>query len=249
MEATEQTASTLQNVGKIAEAALRNLHLDCFSEDNGAKPFTSRMREWDGAELLIDPPQHQGRPVELAPGERVVCSCRLGQEVIRFTATAAGPACLPGDDQRRTSAVRLASLGNMQVIQRRRYYRVSLAGREPSEVTCWLVDQDESGSASVCSKFMGRITDLSTGGVGVEVANKQVLDELEGRQIWVRFVLPTENESLIFRAESRYARALDEGEGYRIGLEFMEYIEPGQHSAVIEKLARFVALGQPAKDE
>jgi c-di-GMP-binding flagellar brake protein YcgR len=244
----EQAVSILPGVEKIAEAALRNLHLDCFSEDNGAKPFASRMREWDGAELLIDPPQHHGRPVELAPGERVVCSCRLGQEIIRFTAVAAGDVCPGQDDQKRTALMRLTSLGGAQVIQRRRYYRVSLAGRDPSEVTCWLVAQDGSGVAEVCSKFVGRMTDLSAGGVGLVVAGKVAMDELAGRQIWVRFALPTENESLIFRTKSRYAEAVADGEGCRIGLEFMEYIEPGQHSAVIEKLSRFVAMRQPAKD-
>jgi len=241
----DEAVQILPDANKIAEAALRNLHLDCFSEDSSAKPFTSRMLQWNGTELLIDPPQHQGRPVELLVGERVICSCRLGAEILRFTAAAAGRIRLPGDDGPGASAVRLESLGNVHVVQRRRYYRVSLAGRAPSEVTCWLVEPDESGSARVCSRFVGRMSDLSTGGLGVIVRDRQVLDELAGRQIWVRFVLPDENESLIFHAELRYAEALADGGGCRIGLEFMEYIEPGQQAAVVEKLGRFVAHERP----
>ena len=229
---------------KIAEAALRNLHLDCFLAADGERHFTSRVLGLAEGGLAIDAPVHRGRPVELTPGECVVCSCRLGREILRFTAVVADATRAP-TGQVGSPTVRLAEIGELTTVQRRRHYRMSLDGRQPVDVTCWLVELAESGEAGVCSMFAAQMADVSPGGACVIIRGDQLLNDLDGRQVWVRFMLPEQkNESLIFRVEPRHVQATDDGSGWRIGVEFMEYIEPGQHQLIVDKLARFVMLRQ-----
>jgi len=237
----QQSTQEYQQTDKIAEAALRNLHLDCFAEDNGPRPFTSRMLHWEGETLLIAPPHHQGQPVRLDAGQHVVCSCRLGREVLRFAARVAPLTANGPDGSGPTGAIRLCELGDPQTVEQRRYYRVSLAGRTPTDVTCWLVEADGDGPAKVRSRFNGYIMDISCGGVGVLAKTDQFTESAENRQLWIRFMLPTENESLIFRTALRHIQPHEQEGHYQIGLEFLEYIEPGQHQETVDRLARFIA--------
>ena len=233
---------------KLADAALRNLHLDCSFQSDDGKQFSSRILHLSGEALVIEAPQRQGCPVELSPGETVVCSCRLGHEILRFPATVAGRTSYPPGSDAPASAVRLERLGQLTVVHRRRYYRVALGEHRPTEVMCWVVQLGQSGAVSVCSKFAGEMADLSQGGIGVVVKDKELLSDREGRQLWVRFTLPGENESLIFRVELRHVESLEEEGTYRIGLKFMHYVDPGQHERIVERLACFTTLSnRPAQ--
>jgi len=225
---------------KIAEAALRNLHLDCFLRDEDTTQFSSRMLHLGADGLVIERPHHQGQALQVSDGDRVVCSCRLGQEILRFHAVVAEHVWFRLNQQAGIPAVLLCELSEPRLVQRRRYFRLALTNRRPADVTCWLVMTEESGAVRVCSKFDGKIVDLSTGGIGVLIEDESLLVDTTDRQLWVRFSLPNENESLIFRVELRHMQG-GTGQGdCRIGLEFMEYVEPGREQAIVEKLAEFV---------
>jgi c-di-GMP-binding flagellar brake protein YcgR len=178
--------------------------------------------------------------VQLSAGQVVVCSCRLGQEVLRFTARVAAGDASPNATEKENPPLHLADIAELKVVQRRRYYRIGLAGRQPSGATCWLVEQRPGGLPRVCSQLEGQIVDVSESGIGVIlVDDARLLEQAQGLQMWVRFTLPDENESLIFRAALRHMET-SQGRS-RVGLEFVEYVEPGQHQAVIDRLAKFAA--------
>ena len=245
-----QQPDTSKGDAKLAEAALRNLHMDCRCGDPDGRAFTARMVAWQEGVLLATAPVAHGRPVALEAGQAVVCSCKLGQEVLRFSARVA-QRCQAAESDAGTPPLQLAELTPPEVVQRRRYYRIPLTGRQPSAVTCWLVEpaRRDAGAGSpaedaapsgprVFCKRDGRVMDLSGGGIGIVIDDPRFAADAQGRQVWVRFGMPAENESLIFRAAVRHVQE-HPGGGCRIGLEFVEYIEPGQHQAVIERLGRF----------
>jgi hypothetical protein len=229
------------DLAKLAEAALRNLHMDCHCPPPDGREFSSRMMFWRNDELVGSSPLAGGKPVFLRAGQELVCSCKLGQEVLRFAARVAGLQMAPDGVGTDKANLRLTQISSLQVVQRRRYYRIPLAARQPSQVTVWLVDQRLPGSPKVCSKLDGQLLDLSSAGAGLLLSDEQgLLEHAQDFQMWVRFTLPGENESLIFRATPRHVD-LPQPEGRRVGLEFVEYIEPGSHKAVIQRLANFSA--------
>lgn len=234
-------ASSPAGAAKLAEAALRNLHMDCSCLAPDGRQFTARMIVWRAGELVGTAPAAAGQHVSLQAGQQVVCSCKLGQEVLRFSATVAVGQASPDGRGAESAQLHLTHITEPQVVQRRRYYRIPLAGRHPSSATCWLVDQREPGLPKVCSKLDGEILDLSAGGIGVIlVDDARLLAQAAELQTWVRFMVPGENESLIFRAALRHTELTGDGR-CRVGLEFLEYVEPGQHQAVIERLAHYAA--------
>ncbi len=227
---------------KVAEAALRNLYVDGHvGDDPAARHFESRMLRLGLEGLLIAPPSFRGTPVDLNAGDTMVCSCRLGREILRFTAVVKDPACVATEGDREMPATLLSCPAEPTVVQRRRYFRLSLAGRQGTEATFWAVENSDAGATRVCGEFHGAIQDVSANGVGVELPDGEPLQQLGDRQLWVRFTLPGENESLIFRVELKHVQAPDPHGSCRIGLELVEFVEPGQYQSVFRKLTQFVA--------
>ncbi len=225
---------------KLVEAAFRNLHMDCYCAAPDGREFSSRMLTWHDGQLLAGLPRVAGKPISLAKGQEIICSCKLGQEVLRFSATV--DAQKEGDQARgdKENYLLLSVKTEPQVVQRRRYYRVSISSKQPSQVTCWVVNEDGRDGQAQCEALQGEVIDLSSGGIGILLNAPGLLEQTESSQLWVRFTVPGENESLIFRAAIRHASPTGPDQ-WRLGLEFLEYVEPGQHREVVDRLARFAA--------
>lgn len=229
----------------LAEAALRNLHVELQLPENKTETFGTRMLHLDGTNLIVDLPTSKGKPVKIPSGRTVTCSCRLGREIYRFEALVQGRDWFELNESARVPVLVLSNPTTPTVVQRRRYYRLSLAGRDTGPVKCWLVANDaETGRVEVRKEFTSQIVDISGGGMCILVESGELPKDLKGVQLWVRFMLPGENESLIFRAEPRHFRKVDKSGLHRVGVEFMEYIEPGQHRQVVDHLAKFIAETQ-----
>lgn len=225
---------------RLSEAALRNLHVDGQAEGDPPRAFTSRILAFNERGLLIGSPIHHGRPVELAPTQRVVCTCRLGREIFRFCTevTSLGRHKLkPG---LLVDVVVLACPAELTLVQRRKNYRVSLVGRNPLDVTLWPVEVNCDGEASVVGEYHGKIADISAGGIGVLLKEQDFHEQSRGRQVWARFMLPGEQDSLIFRMQVRRWECVESSGLWTVGLEILEFIEPGEHEGMIDRLARFV---------
>lgn len=224
----------------LAEGALRNLHLDCALGDVDDGTFSSRMLHYADGRLWIADLTHVGRVTRHAEGRTLTCSCRLGRDILRFSGVIVGRRGFQLNARRRIAALVLADLTEPRVVQRRRYFRVSLAGHASADVTLWVIDPlDEAGS--VQGETYGKMVDLSGGGVGVVLADASDLADLGDKQLWARFALPGENESLLFRVELRYLRPLDDRRAHHAGIEFIEYVDPGRHQRVVDDLVRFVS--------
>jgi len=236
-----ETIGITKDCSKVAEAALRNLYVDGQTVEEPARRFESRLRRLAREGLLIDPPHYHGEPIELTAGEMVTCSCQLGREILRFTAIVREPAYTGTDSGREFPAALLSCPDEPTVVQRRRYFRLPLSGRQDTEATFWAVEADPKGPTRVCGEFHGTILDVSAGGVGVALRDAEPIQQLGHRQLWVRFTLPGENESLIFRVELKHVQAPDAHGACQIGLELVEFIEPGQYQAIFRKLTQFVA--------
>lgn len=223
----------------LAEGALRNLHLDCHAS-SGGEAFSSRMLHLVADGLIIDDPDVGDCGPALAEGDRITCSARLGREIFRFGGVVGGHRWFQLNAEKRVPAVLLIDVTDPVVVQRRRYYRVSLAGHGATDVTCWIVEQEEV-SARVCDEVSGLILDVSGGGAGMLTEHGERLAKLDGKQLWARFRLPGENESLIFRVALRHIRRIEVSGQFHVGLEFVEYIDPGEHQKVLDHLVRYVS--------
>lgn len=225
---------------KLTEAALRNLHLDCMDAEDGFVRFQTRLLAMNDRGLVIGVPSNQGQPIELAIGQKITCTCRLGREILRFQTEPVGRTQHEVNPRLQVDAVILAEPERLETVQRRRYYRVSLVGRNPLDVTLWPVEVGLDGEAKVVAEYHGKIADISAGGIGVLLKEPQFIEQARGRQVWARFALPGENESLIFLMKIRRAEQVETSGLWTIGLEIKEFIEPGDHEVVIDQLARFV---------
>lgn len=240
--AVSLTESQRRDSQKLAEAALRNLHLDCRCDSSdGGGQFQSRLLHFGPGGLVIDPPRKQGQPVELSPGQQITCTCRLGREILRFAATVRRGIRFRLNAQTDVQATLLDAPGRLEVVQRRRYYRVSLLGRSPLDVTLWPVGVGTDGKAAVAGEFHGRIKNISAGGIGALLKDESFFELAKDRQVWARFTLPEENESLIFQMNVRHREFIESSGMWYAGLEIVEFIEPGAHELVVERLTRFVA--------
>ena len=228
------------SLAMLAEGALRNLHLDCRFEKGPVETFSSRMLHLDDEGLVIADPARRHINGSLDPGVRLICSGRLGRDIFRFACVVAGRRWFQINSAKRVAALLMTELAEPAVIQRRRYFRVSLAGHELSHMTCWVVEQTDDG-ARVIEEFSGQITDVSGGGVGVVTEHRCKVRDYQDKQLWARFMLPGENESMIFRIALRHVKPIEPNETYHLGLEFIEYIDPGQHTKVVDNLFRFVS--------
>ncbi len=229
-----------RDVSILAEGALRNLHLDCVLDQADGGTFNSRMLHYADERLWIADLTHVGRVTKNAEGRTLVCSCRLGRDILRFSGVIVSRAGFQLNARHRVAALVLKDLTPPQVVQRRRYFRISLAGHASADVTIWVVDPfDEAGA--VQGETCGRMVDLSGGGVGVLVADASVLADSQDKQLWARFALPGENESLLFRVALRHVRPLADRRAHHVGIEFIEYVDPGRHQRVVDDLVRFVS--------
>lgn len=225
---------------KVAEAVLRNLHIDCVLESDSARQFNSRMLQMTREGLIIDSPTHHGQMIDLAVDEKILCTCKLGTEILRFSATVKGGTTYQMNAHLAIPALQLSEPAMLSLVQRRRYFRVSLVGRSPVDVTLWLVDRDQAGKVNIRGEAHGRIVDISAGGLSVLTRDRAFVESAKECQLWARFSLPGENESLIFHVMLMHVRVIESTGMCRLGLELAEFIEPGAHSAVIEKLVHFV---------
>jgi len=227
-------------VSILAEGALRNLHLDCFLGDADDGTFASRMLHYGDERLWIADLTHVGRVTRDAQGRTLVCSCRLGRDILRFSGVILGRRGFQLNADRRIPALVLKDLTEPRVVQRRRYFRVPLAGHDSADVTLWVIDPfDEAGS--VQGEVRGRLVDLSGGGAGVVLIDTAGLADLGDKQLWARFALPGENESLLFRVGLRHLRPMADSRAQHAGIEFIEYVDPGRHQRVVDDLVRFVS--------
>lgn len=232
---------------RLAEAALRNLHVDCVADRPEPAHFGSRLLHLGDEGLVLDAPVHQGRPVELVAGESITGSFRLGTEILRFRCQVIGPATFRLNARFVVPVVVLRNPASLELVQQRRYYRVGIVGRHPTDVTLWPIMPDSSGETRVTAEFHATVVNLSAGGIGVLISDPGLLETSRAGQLWARFALPGENESLIFRVEYRHDSFIEHSRQYLVGLEIVEYIEPGAHAEVIDRLARFVAQEQRAQ--
>ncbi len=229
------------NTSKIAEAALRNLRLEGLGGGDQDNPFKSRMLRMVSDRLVIEQPVGESGLIELAPGESVVCICQLGQEVLRFSAEVKGPTTYKLDQSRQMPAILLCRLGDPDVVRRRQYDRFTLDHADPMDVAFWVMELGPSGAARVCEEFHGTAADISAGGVSVTIEQIMWLRFLGEKQLWVRFMLPDQNESLIYHAEVRHCIKDERTGQHRLGLQFTEAIEPGQEQKMLAHLASFEA--------
>lgn len=232
---------------RLAEAALRNLHVDCVADRPEPAHFGSRLLHLGDEGLVLDAPVHQGRAVKLAAGESITGSFRLGTEILRFRCQVIGPATFRLDARFVVPVMVLRPPSSLELVQQRRYYRVDVAGRHPTDATLWPIMVDDAGEARVTAEFHGTIANVSAGGIGVLLSDPGLLEASRAGQLWARFALPGENESLIFRVAYRHGSFAEHCRQYLVGLEIVEYIEPGAHAEVIDRLARFVAQQQRAQ--
>ena len=227
-------------VSILAEGALRNLHLDCVLGDADDGTFSSRMLHYADERLWIADLTHVGRVTKDAAGRTLTCSCRLGREILRFSGVIVGRRGFQLNAQRRIAALVLKDLTEPRIVQRRRYFRISLAGHVSADVTLWVIDpSDEAGT--VQGETCGKLVDLSGGGAGVVLVDTADLADLGDKQLWARFALPGENESLLFRVGLRHVRPMADRQAHHVGIEFIEYVDPGRHQRVVDDLVRFVS--------
>ncbi len=229
---------------RLAEAASSNLRVDCARQQAPEERLTSRMLQLRSDGLLLAVPTHDGRPAEIAPGEALICIFRLGPELLRFVSPVESFVSYRVKPEVHVPALRLTAPGTLEVIQRRQYYRVSLVGRAPVDVTVWPVEFDRQNRPQVAGEFHAPMADISAGGIGLLVTDEAFFEAIIGRQVWVRFRLPDETESLIFRMVYRHRRPLEEGRRYLVGLEYGAFIDPSAHAVVIDRLTHFVAQQQ-----
>jgi len=227
----------------LAEGALRNLHLDCAIEGAADETFSSRMLHFDEGILVIADLSRAGSGRSAAMGDRMICSCRLGSDIVRFTALVADRRLYQLNPSKRIPALILTDLSEPALIRRRRYFRISLARHESAYVTLWLVQVLEDRSV-VCGELHGAVADISGGGAGVVVRNAELLKDMDGKELWARFMLPGENESLIFRVTPRHVKYIESSRTYHVGLEFDEYVDPGRRQRVIDDIVRYVSTQQ-----
>jgi len=142
---------------------------------------------------------------------------------------------------KRISAITLALPERMTEQQRRKYFRMSVAGHEDIRVDFCAALADQPNCCSIdAERFSGRMVNVSAGGLLVIIPISQRRKYVQCERLFVEFHLPEIENAFQLSAEVRHFRRVHDGTDTLVGFRF-EHDVPIPVERLIQMITRFVA--------
>jgi c-di-GMP-binding flagellar brake protein YcgR len=128
---------------------------------------------------------------------------------------------------RRVVGMALAIPATVEVQQRRREYRLGVAGQYLVPVHCHEADALHDDRAPCnARRFDGRLVNVSIGGMGIAVVMRGAPTLSCHARFWCEFALPPEPQPFQVLAQVRHHRNILDGTTMLIGLRFLDWPDP-----------------------
>jgi c-di-GMP-binding flagellar brake protein YcgR len=128
----------------------------------------------------------------------------------------------------------------INVVQRRSYFRVKVPESLSVEVQLWhctgVKDKSKLSASSMRPESVGRLVDLSAGGMQIAISAAQKPKFKEGRFVSVKFVAMPSEKPLMFNARIRTVFPTADEKNFSIGLQIVGLETNAEGQEVLSKL-------------
>ena len=225
----------------LAEAAVRNLPADLVvvRGENLQANLKSRFLQNEPERMLLEVPTHDGRPVILQPGQFIEVYFKVEHERFGFDSQVVGYSRVRLNDDTTVEAIGLAPPHFLELRQRRKFYRVSVASLPAMAAGLWPLEVEQEFGDPIQS----RLCNLSAGGVALLV-DRQRWQFTSDQKFRLRFCLPGQDDAFEFQAVVCHVRHVFHSRRQIIGLAFLPNQQPIAHRDAMDRIAHFVAARQ-----
>lgn len=210
----------------------------------------TRLLFMDADSLYLATPVQDGKPVAFGVDCCVDVYTRVHRQTYAFQSKVLRTDCVIKLNSGKTlTGIQLSKPSELKETQRRNNYRVSLASMVPIDAMMQAVcDQDtNSESGPVGGKIKSQLVNLSSGGCGVVLSQKEAQKFRLGNLILLSFDLPVESESFTFQTRICQIIPVQERETVRLGLQFVEWPNRTEFRKALRPLEKFIADLQRAE--
>lgn len=205
----------------ITDLCARNAAAELHYETALDKCATARVRllAIENDMILTDKPQNPDRDVELCAGKTVTAHVRCGDDRCAFRSRVIKSTTLVRlNNRQRVVGMSLALPGEIPSRQRRRDFRVSVAG---SAIGCRLFHEDKKHERA-CSRNVtvvgASLVNLASRGFAVAIEGPHAREFVTGDRLFCTFDLPDEDDPVVVYGEVRHARLIKGGVGCALGI-------------------------------
>ncbi len=231
----------------LDEAVGRNLPVVLsLRQDEAWSVFKSRFLAGNGPSrrLYVEYPSlpHRGKgPPPVRPGENVGVAFRRGHKKCLFTTVALSLGDVTLHGQTRVNAIELMWPDQVQEVQRRAYYRITLSAVRNIKTLIWRGGAAQRGLAGtdalpICE---GRITDLSAGGMRVLLPRGTQTGLRTDDSVGVEFQPEPDGPGFLLDALLRHVSANPDGT-VALGIQFTGLEATPEGRRVLQRLLRIV---------
>jgi hypothetical protein len=146
----------------------------------------------------------------------------------------------PSRKVNRGGRIALSMPDRINVVQRRSYFRVKVPESLSVEVQLWhctgVKDKSKLSASSMRPESVGRLVDLSAGGMQIAISAAQKPKFKEGRFVSVKFVAMPSEKPLMFNARIRTVFPTADEKNFSIGLQIVGLEANAEGQEVLSKL-------------
>ena len=211
----------------LAEACARNVSIDLHYSDRQGQSQTARARLLgcsDGT-ILIDRPWHNSKPCDLRGRQQVFgCFALCGRRYRFTTRVKSGHTEVCINKRKRITGISLDMPMGLEEQQRRRYYRVLVAGQYSVNVALVQADPNDACACPVGAyRLQGHLVDISAEGLGFSTDLQALAPLSVMDRCFVSFQLPGDDSPLNLYAEARHIRKIPVMGLGRVGLGVLKW--------------------------
>ena len=185
--------------------------------------------------VVMDLPTCVGRAVTVHEGEQVEVTFEWGGQRLGFRGEIKGRCFHQVREGKWVGALMLSYPEELEIRQRRAFYRVGMGGGKRCRVMLGEMDEDQETEV-----IEGEAEDISVGGIGV--CSRETRGQV-GTRVRVSLQLPGEKESVALMGEIRNLRSTGERE-VLVGVEFMRTQESVEGRRAVGMIGKYVAARQ-----
>lgn len=252
------TVAEQQHHKILGQACARNqpITVQFDTIDGQAKTAKSRLLQMDQEHLMIDRPTIKGGLARIPQKSTITVSYSSGGDRYRFRSRAGKTRSFQLNEKTRIESLEILIPQTVERSQRRRDFRISLAGSGLLNGTLepWLEPAGDDPDENVTGgdepliqrppKILVRLANLSAGGVRVMVDQAHGHGFRAGDHHWIEFQLPGEDKAFRICVEIRHVSNHSTTGNSAVGLKFVDDPASRKFRATIRRISRFVAEEQ-----
>jgi len=242
---------TQDSVTLLLEACARNVPLDLHYDHPDTSPTriepdtlyaSTRMLTVNLKQIYLDSAQDIGKTVKVRIGHKIEAFFTLNDTMYQFKSKVTDLNCkIKLNNVVRLVGMCLAVPKTISEAQRREDHRVSFATLDPIAADIHEASEENPHCAPLgARRFLGRVVNLSRGGMAVRLAGDSRFRFQVNRRYYVTFRLPGDSGEFLVLAEARHITDILKGEARLVGFQFQRWPDPLEMRKTVGKISRFL---------